>query len=85
MRRTLAIVLIVVGLAALTGFVILPMWTASVGMMTPFLWAAFAGGIVFTAAVAGGLMFLIFYSARHGYDDAVEMRRDPGRSTWTEE
>ena len=27
--------------------------------------------VFFSFAVAGGLMFLIFYSARHGYDDAA--------------
>ena len=28
-------------------------------------------GIVFAAALGGGLMFLVFYSSRHGYDDDV--------------
>lgn len=27
--------------------------------------------VFFSFVVAGGLMFLIFYSARHGYDDAA--------------
>ena len=32
-------------------------------------WAAIAGGVVLSLAVGGGLMGLIFYSSRHGYDD----------------
>lgn len=32
-------------------------------------WTALIIGSVFTLVVGGGLMFLIFYSARHGYDD----------------
>ncbi len=36
--------------------------------------------VFFSFAVAGGLMFLIFYSARRGYDDAAHRggdREDP--------
>ncbi len=32
-------------------------------------WFAIAGGVLFSLAVGGGLMTLIFYSNRHGYDD----------------
>ena len=32
-------------------------------------WFAMALGVVFTAALGGGLMYLVFYSARNGYDD----------------
>ena len=32
-------------------------------------WIALVLGSFFTIAVGGGLMFLVFYSARHGYDD----------------
>jgi hypothetical protein len=32
-------------------------------------WAAIAGGVIFSLLVGGGLMALIFYSHRHGYDD----------------
>ena len=28
-------------------------------------------GITVSAALGGGLMFLVFYSSRHGYDDDV--------------
>lgn len=33
-------------------------------------------GIVFSLLVGGGLMALVFYSARHGYDDRV-MTEEP--------
>jgi hypothetical protein len=32
-------------------------------------WTALVIGSVFTVLVGGGLMFLVFYSSRHGYDD----------------
>jgi hypothetical protein len=32
-------------------------------------WAAIGGGILFSLVVGGGLMALVFYSSRHGYDD----------------
>lgn len=32
-------------------------------------WFAIAGGVFFSLLVGGGLMALIFYSSRHGYDD----------------
>lgn len=32
-------------------------------------WAAIAGGVFFSLLVGGGLMALVFYSHRHGYDD----------------
>lgn len=30
---------------------------------------AIAGGILFSLLIGGGLMALVFYSSRHGYDD----------------
>jgi hypothetical protein len=30
---------------------------------------AIAGGVVISILVGGGLMALVFYSSRHGYDD----------------
>ena len=32
-------------------------------------YVAIAGGVLFSLAVGGGLMALVFYSSRHGYDD----------------
>ncbi|MGH6725375.1 MAG: hypothetical protein ACREB8_02370 [Pseudolabrys sp.] len=30
---------------------------------------AIAGGVLFSLLIGGGLMALVFYSSRHGYDD----------------
>lgn len=32
-------------------------------------YVAIAGGVVFSLLIGGGLMALVFYSNRHGYDD----------------
>ncbi len=33
-------------------------------------WMAIAGGVLFSLALGVGLMALMFYSSRHGYDEA---------------
>jgi uncharacterized membrane protein len=38
-------------------------------------WIAMGIGILFSLGIGGGLMWLSFYSSRHGFDD----RADPGR------
>lgn len=40
-------------------------------------WIALVLGAVLTLAVGGGLMALVFYSARHGYDEAAHYEDDP--------
>ena len=61
---------------------IVPMWVMTSGMaISSAGWGAVVLMIVFCFAVGGGLMFLIFFSARRGYDDAahhVATRRDRG-------
>jgi hypothetical protein len=37
--------------------------------LPPELYVALVGGVVFSLLVGGGLMALIFYSNRQGYDD----------------
>ena len=45
-------------------------WERFGGEPIPFYgYVAIAGGILFSLAVGGGLMALVFYSDRHGYDD----------------
>jgi hypothetical protein len=45
-------------------------WVHLGGTAIPFYgWLAIAGGVVFSLLVGGGLMALVFYSHRHGYDD----------------
>jgi hypothetical protein len=38
-------------------------------------WIALTLGTLLSLAVGGGLMALVFYSARKGYDDRVEIER----------
>jgi hypothetical protein len=75
MRKYLVIVPLVVLLAASVWFAIYS-WTAIEGPPLPVegkiaMWL----GIVFSLAVGCGLMALVFYSSRHGYDEAA--RFDP--------
>jgi hypothetical protein len=40
------------------------------GEPIPFYgYVAIAGGVLFSLLIGGGLMALVFYSNRHGYDD----------------
>ena len=36
------------------------------------IWPYVVGGVLVTAALAGFLMWLAFYSANHGYDDRID-------------
>jgi hypothetical protein len=38
-------------------------------------WVAIAGGVFFSLLVGCGLMALMFYSSRHGYDELNEQDR----------
>jgi hypothetical protein len=77
MKRLLPIAaLIVIGLV-LAGATI-PMWISTSGMgLSGHGYAALFLMIVFAFVVGGGLMFLIFYSARKGYDDRVRLDHIP--------
>ena len=45
-------------------------WGHLGGDAIPFYgYVAIAGGVLFSLLVGGGLMALVFYSSRHGYDD----------------
>lgn len=44
--------------------------------LTFHLWIALGLGVFLSLALGGGLTALMFYSARQGYDDRVEL--DPG-------
>ena len=61
-----------VALVVLIGALIVPMWTMTSAIsLDPFAFKMIVLMIVGCFAVGGGLMFLIFYSSRKGYDDAV--------------
>ena len=61
---------------ALFGLLVLAIWFAGSawihlgGDEIPLYgWFAITGGVLASLLVGGGLMALVFYSARHGYDD----------------
>lgn len=55
-------------------------WTSIEGPPMPASgWGAMVFGIVFTLVVGIGLMGLLFYSRRHGYDDAADRGRSEPR------
>lgn len=60
----------------LFALLLLAIWFAGVAWerlggeaMPLYGWLAIAGGVLFSLLVGGGLMALVFYSSRHGYDD----------------
>ncbi len=70
-------------LAALLGLLAASVWWAY-SFWTSFeteplpaeLWLALIGGVVFSILIGGGLMALLFYSSRAGYDDRAHRPGD---------
>jgi TRAP-type C4-dicarboxylate transport system permease small subunit len=64
------VVLSLLGLLALAIWFAVDAWVRFGGEPIPLYgYLAIAGGVVLSLAVGGGLMALVFYSNRHGYDD----------------
>lgn len=59
-------------LLAVVMFGVLTEWDASA--MSIHGWIALALGTLLSLLVGGGLMALVFHSARHGYDDRADWR-----------
>jgi hypothetical protein len=82
-----AIVLaVLVALLIGTGIGAISMWNASSDVeMSTHGWIALGLGTFFSLIIGCGLMALIFYSSRYGYDDAVDDFRDNRRerAKWT--
>lgn len=70
-------IFIVITLLGLTGGAL---FMAYSGLPTASLdvhgWTAFILGIGLSFAVGGGLLGLVFYSSRHGYDEPAKIRDD---------
>src|SRR5262245_37896732 len=86
MRRHIGLILSLLVLAVLAG---LGAWAVSAAEGLSGGWASLlpilpyvVAGAFFVGLLTGGLMWLAFYSARHGYDDRVDNREDatPPRS-----
>ena len=79
-RGLIAALLVIAAVAAaLVGFGV---WASSqlTGSFggTVWIWLAMVGGALTVAALTAGLMWLAFFSARRGYDDAaVDFSDDP--------
>jgi hypothetical protein len=71
MKAALAVV-VLLGFLALAIYVSVSVWTGlgEVEISGGGI-AALVLGTLFTLALGGGLMFLVFYSSRHGHDDDV--------------
>jgi len=52
-------------------------WTSLEGSIPPSGYVAMALGIVFSLLVGCGLMALMFYSSRHGYDESAQQIEPP--------
>jgi len=54
-------------------------WVSAGDIMMPgWGWQVVGLGIFFTLVIVGGLMILIFYSSRAGYDEAPQIEYDDG-------
>jgi hypothetical protein len=69
--RTLIILALFALLAAAIWFAVAA-WERLGGGEIPFYgYLAIVGGVLVSLLVGGGLMGLVFYSSRHGYDDGA--------------
>jgi hypothetical protein len=64
------ILIVLLSLLVLTGFVVYLGWTLEDGIeVSTAGYIAMAAGVIFSLAVGCGLMALVFYSSRSGYDE----------------
>jgi hypothetical protein len=71
-KRLLLVALPLFALLALSIWFAAAAWTRLGGDEIPLYgYVAIASGVLFSLLVGGGLMALVFYSSRHGYDDSA--------------
>ncbi|MDP3853440.1 hypothetical protein [Phenylobacterium sp.] len=82
MNRLAPVLLLILGLAGVAAF---GGWTFYAGSSIGGGWSSLApimlyvvGGVLVVGALAGGLMWLAFYSARRGYDEPYDVNRPGG-------
>jgi hypothetical protein len=74
MRNSILLVAVLLGLLAATGvFAYHGLFHSHDTPLGVHGWTAMAIGIVFSLIVGIGLMALVFYSSRHGYDEAPHL------------
>jgi len=82
MRRhlpTLLLLVVLLGFLALALSFMVSAWRGSTAHMSAHGWVALVLGVVFSVLVGCGLMGLMFYSSRRGYDERASgeaQRRD---------
>jgi hypothetical protein len=74
--RTLALVISLLALLGAALWFAVEAWTSIEGPPMPtYGWVALAGGVILSLIVGCGLMALLFYSHRHGYDEIDDRSR----------
>ncbi len=77
---TIALVAALFAILAAAGWFAASAWTSVEGPPMPTTgYIAMALGIVFSLVIGIGLMALLFYSSRHGYDEPSRADDDRGR------
>jgi hypothetical protein len=75
---TVAIVVVLLVILAAAGWYASNAWTSIEGPPMPTTgYVAMALGVVFSLIIGCGLMALLFYSSRHGYDEPSRSDDDP--------
>ena len=69
--RTVIVVAALIALLVASLWYAYSFWTAVAVDMPPWIYGAMAAGVGFSLLVGCGLMALVFYSSRYGYDDQV--------------
>jgi hypothetical protein len=69
---TAIIILVLLGLLGWAFWIMVTAWTHIDAQMSVHGWAALILGIVFSCVLGFGLMGLMFFSSRRGYDEAVK-------------
>ena len=79
LRRNLGTVIVLtalLGLLAWALWIMIAVWIRTDVTMSGHGWTALILGVVFSCIVGFGLMGLIFFSNRRGYDEPPTFRRD---------
>ena len=69
MKQSLLLIAALGGLVLAAVYVAVDTWTSIDATMSWHGWLALCLGVVFTAALGAGLMWLVFHSSRSGHDD----------------
>jgi hypothetical protein len=74
---TIALIAVLVAILAAAGWYAASAWVSLNGPPMPEAgWVAMVLGVAFSLVVGCGLMALLFYSSRHGYDEPTRVDED---------